>query len=69
MYHHQADDELYNTQVKEWDPIIEWFNERYDTGIVKSRSILQPNINAECKMNISKYLMSYDFSSLNGESE
>lgn len=62
----QEDDELYNSQIKEWDPILEWFNERYETKLVKSRSIDQPNISSNCKMNISKYLMSYDFASLNG---
>lgn len=53
-------------QCAEWDPIIEWFNERYDTDIEKSCHISQPVISAKTKMNISKHLHSYNDISMHG---
>lgn len=47
-------------QSAEWDPIIDWFNERYETDVEKTCEITQPKISAKTSMNISKHLMSYN---------
>lgn len=53
-------------QEQEWDPIISWFNKRYDVNISKSRSIESPVVNEEVKNRIHRHLMSYNFESLVG---
>lgn len=47
-------------QCAEWDPVIEWFNDRYGTDMQKSCDITQPKISPKTRMNISKHLLSYD---------
>lgn len=59
-------EDLYKVQCAEWDPIIEWFNERYGTDIQKSCDITQPKISAKTRMNISKHLLSYNDTSMHG---
>ncbi|XP_013113496.2 ATP synthase mitochondrial F1 complex assembly factor 2 [Stomoxys calcitrans] len=64
----QYDDEkdLHELQRNEWDPIIEWFNERYDTKLKKTMDITPPNVSGEDKMKISKYLLSHGEEVLHG---
>lgn len=57
-------EDLYKLQCAEWDPVIEWFNQRYQVDIQKSCDITQPKISGTTKMNISKHLSSYDLPSL-----
>lgn len=59
-------EDLYKLQVAEWDPIIEWFNERYETDIQKSCDITQPKISAKTRMSISKHLLSYNDAAMQG---
>lgn len=53
-------------QLAEWDPIIEWFNERFEADLVKSCDITQPKISAKTRMNLSKHLLSYNDSTMHG---
>ncbi|XP_067621073.1 ATP synthase mitochondrial F1 complex assembly factor 2 [Eurosta solidaginis] len=57
----QYDDEkdLHDLQCNEWDPIIKWFNERYGTNLEKTMVMSPPNIGADDKMKVSKYLLSH----------
>lgn len=57
---------MYQLQCAEWDPIIDWFNDRYQTDLQKSCDITQPQISATTKMNISKQLLSYNESTMHG---
>ncbi|KAJ6649694.1 ATP synthase mitochondrial F1 complex assembly factor 2 [Pseudolycoriella hygida] len=66
LFHSSEDDELYKVQCRDWDPVIKWFNDRYETDLKKSRDISSPVLAGESKMNISKYLMSYDLTSMHG---
>lgn len=64
----QFDEEsLHALQRNEWDPIIQWFNERYGTNLQKTMDITPPNVSAEDKMKISKYLLSHSDEVLNGK--
>ncbi|XP_055381971.1 ATP synthase mitochondrial F1 complex assembly factor 2 [Condylostylus longicornis] len=64
----QSEDEkdLKKLQKKEWDPIIEWFNKRYDTDLQKTTDFSSPKMSADDKMKISKYLNSYNDEILHG---
>lgn len=66
LFQSSEEDDLYRMQTKEWDPIIRWFNERYHVAMDKTRDISTPTVSQEIKMNISKYLMSYNENSLHG---
>lgn len=51
---------MYKFQCAEWDPMIDWFNERYETDVVKSRDIQQPFMSEKAKMIMSRHLLSYN---------
>lgn len=53
-------------QVAEWDPIIEWFNERFEADIEKTCDITQPKVSAKTRMNVSKHLLSYNDAAMHG---
>lgn len=57
---------MYEKQCAEWDPIIGWFNERFEADIQKSCDISQPKISAKTRMNISKHLLSYNDATMQG---
>lgn len=67
LFQSSEDDDLYRLQQKEWDPIIDWFNKRFETNVVKTRTISPPTISGDTKMKISKHILSYDFTAVHGE--
>ncbi|XP_026478915.1 ATP synthase mitochondrial F1 complex assembly factor 2-like [Ctenocephalides felis] len=66
LFHSALDDPLYALQCKEWDPIIEWFCDRYKVNVKKARDITPPEISEESKMALSNYLYSHNIASLQG---
>ncbi|XP_044743435.1 ATP synthase mitochondrial F1 complex assembly factor 2 [Chrysoperla carnea] len=66
LFQSNDSEELYKVQVQEWDPIIEWFNKRYQTQILKTRFIDGPEFSDNDKNVLRKHLLSYNFSSLIG---
>lgn len=62
----QDNDELYQLQQQEWDPIIEWFNKRFGADVKKTRDINDPAVSDATKSAISKHLMSYNFAAVHG---
>lgn len=66
LFHEQAQPELFQLQTEQWDPVIEWFNKRYDTELVKTVDISPPVYPANAKMQIAGYLKSYNLETLHG---
>lgn len=66
LSHFQDIEDLYKVQCAEWDPVIEWFNERYGTDIQKSCAITQPVISPKTRMSISKHFLSYNDAAMQG---
>lgn len=66
LFHNQADPNLYQLQTNEWDPLIKWFNTRYNTDLEKTIDISPPIFPAGAKMQIANYLKSHSLSSLHG---
>ncbi|KAH8249298.1 hypothetical protein KR032_008391 [Drosophila birchii] len=64
----QYDDEkdLQDLQLNEWDPVIAWFNQRYETNLQKTLNITPPQVSEEDKMKIAKHLHSYSLDTLHG---
>lgn len=68
LFHSGADedDDLYQLQCAEWDPVLDWFNQRFGTDVQKTRDIMAPTISASTKMLITKQLLSYDSVAMHG---
>ncbi|CRL01275.1 CLUMA_CG014299, isoform A [Clunio marinus] len=66
LFHNEAEADLYKLQTDQWDPIIEWFNKRYDTDLKKTVNISPPVFPSGAKMQIAKYLQSHDMTALHG---
>lgn len=66
LFHNEAEPALYKLQTEEWDPVIEWFNQRYDTEMVKTVDISPPVFPPGAKMQIASYLKSHKLATLHG---
>jgi ATP synthase mitochondrial F1 complex assembly factor 2 len=66
LFHHSEEPNLFKIQAEEWDPVIEWFNKRYDTNLQKTVDISPPVFPANAKMQIANYLKSHDLAALHG---
>ena len=52
--------------VKSWDPLIDWFQQRYECKLNVTSELLIEGTSTETKTMITKHLMSYNAESLNG---
>lgn len=66
LFHHAEEEDLFKLQQEQWDPIIEWFNKRYDTTLEKTTDISPPVFPANAKMQIANFLKSHDLPALHG---
>lgn len=57
---------LVEVQRNEWDPVMNWIEQRYNVVIGTSTSILGPQIPEETKETFGQHLNSYNFWSLTG---
>lgn len=58
---------MFKLQTNEWDPIIEWFNKRFNLHLEKSVQMDKPPVSEEDKSILTKHLMSYNFAAINGK--
>ncbi|XP_012254845.2 ATP synthase mitochondrial F1 complex assembly factor 2 [Athalia rosae] len=58
--------ELYNLQLKEWDPLIQWFCDRFQLDITKTLSIAAPSVSSQTKGILARHLLSYNFNAVQG---
>ncbi|KAG5683267.1 hypothetical protein PVAND_012557 [Polypedilum vanderplanki] len=66
LFHSESEPDLFKLQQEQWDPIIEWFNERYNTDLKKSVDISPPILPGNAKMQIGSYLRSHKLETLHG---
>ncbi|GFG37286.1 hypothetical protein Cfor_03240 [Coptotermes formosanus] len=59
-------DELYELQLQEWQPTLNWFCKRYDVKLEATRDISGPTISQETKNVLTKHLLSYNFWAVHG---
>lgn len=62
----QEEKRLKELQVAEWNPVIEWFNKRYDVNLEPTDDLEVPAFAPGTAMNLSRYLSSYNEAALNG---
>nr|XP_023012058.1 ATP synthase mitochondrial F1 complex assembly factor 2 [Leptinotarsa decemlineata] len=66
LFQANEDEELLKFQVMQWDPIIEWFNNRFEANLKKSIQMDIPPASDQDKNLLTKHLMSYNFAAVNG---
>lgn len=66
LFHSTAEKGLKDLQIAEWNPIIDWFNKRYDVQVEPTDGLEVPNFTPGTAMNISRYLSSYNETALHG---
>ncbi|KAK5645699.1 hypothetical protein RI129_004163 [Pyrocoelia pectoralis] len=66
LFQSHENDELYQLQVAEWDPIIQWFCDQFQADLQKSRSMDSPVISSETKAVVYRQLMSYNLECVHG---
>ncbi|EDV31885.2 uncharacterized protein Dana_GF14321 [Drosophila ananassae] len=64
----QYDDEkaLQELQQNEWDPVIDWFNQRFEVNLQKTMNITPPQVSEEDTIKIAKHFQSYSLETLHG---
>lgn len=66
LFQGESDKDLCELQCKQWDPLIDWFNRRYETDLLKTGKITLPQISERDKSIVRKYLQSNDEHVLHG---
>ncbi|XP_037961122.1 ATP synthase mitochondrial F1 complex assembly factor 2-like [Teleopsis dalmanni] len=66
LYQSENEKHLVELEFNEWDPVLKWFNKRFNTNIQKTLKLTPPLISAEDKLKISKYLSLYSLETLHG---
>lgn len=66
LFHSSDEPRLLDVQQKEWGTIVEWFNKEFDTQLCPTTGFEVQQVNEETKMNISRYLSSYNDDALHG---
>ncbi|XP_077286235.1 ATP synthase mitochondrial F1 complex assembly factor 2 homolog l(2)k14505 [Arctopsyche grandis] len=66
LFQSHDDDALYEMQQKEWDPIIQWFCDRFAVNMKKVRGFDAPTIDSNTKSILTRHLLSYDFAAVHG---
>jgi len=67
LFYSDDQENLYKRQIKEWQPIIDWFNNKHELSISPSTSIfLLPKESSEAKEIVRRYLLSYNFEAVHG---
>lgn len=63
----QDEKDLQDLQHNEWDPLIDWFNKRFETNLQKTLNITPPQVTVDDKMKIAKHFQSFSLETLHGE--
>lgn len=67
LFQCEGEADLLQLQCSEWDPLIDWFNKRYETDLRKTANITPPQISERDKQIVQRYLQSYDEQVLHGK--
>ncbi|XP_076030580.1 ATP synthase mitochondrial F1 complex assembly factor 2 homolog l(2)k14505 [Oratosquilla oratoria] len=66
MYRDDSSDDIIQVQNREWDPVMEWFNNRFEVNLKPGFGICGVEIPPEMQEPIRKYLLSYNIWAVNG---
>lgn len=63
----QERDDLYKLQIEKWDPVIQWFCDRFQIDITKTQSIAAPIVPINTKDILTKHFLSYNIEAVYGK--
>ncbi|XP_063887901.1 ATP synthase mitochondrial F1 complex assembly factor 2-like isoform X3 [Scylla paramamosain] len=66
LFREDQGEELNTLQAKEWGPILEWFNKKFDADIKPCPGLFGADIPDPVRETIRRYLLSYDMWAVNG---
>ncbi|XP_057326463.1 ATP synthase mitochondrial F1 complex assembly factor 2 [Microplitis mediator] len=66
LFQSDETEELFKLQKDKWDPMIQWFCDKYQVDIEKTTSISAPIIPSNTKETIVRHMASYDAAALHG---
>lgn len=66
LFHDASQPKLLQLQEEQWNPVVDWFNERYHTKLERTVDISPPAFPENAKMQIVNHLKSYDLPALHG---
>ncbi|XP_034100456.1 ATP synthase mitochondrial F1 complex assembly factor 2 [Drosophila albomicans] len=66
LFQNETETALQELQLNEWDPVINWFNKRFETNLQKTMSITPPYVTDEDKIRIAKHFQSFSLDTLHG---
>ncbi|KAK6623667.1 hypothetical protein RUM43_009519 [Polyplax serrata] len=66
LYISGEEDDLYDVQLREWKPILDWFCQKFNVEIESSNNFDGPKISSEAKEILMKHLMSYNIWAIHG---
>ncbi|KAK4317530.1 hypothetical protein Pmani_011376 [Petrolisthes manimaculis] len=66
LFREDGTDDFTQLQIKEWDPVLNWFNERFETDLKPCHGFQAAEVSTQTKERIRRYLLSYDIWAVNG---
>ncbi|KAJ8729293.1 hypothetical protein PYW08_000874 [Mythimna loreyi] len=68
LFYSEEDEELRKLQEKEWGPILEWFQKRFDVIQEVAKGLEPPPVTANTRAVLARYFLSHDFPALSAMS-
>ncbi|XP_071964002.1 ATP synthase mitochondrial F1 complex assembly factor 2-like [Antedon mediterranea] len=59
-YRQELPVDLVELQTREWDPLLDWFNSRYETDITSTQSIMPPAVPDETRAKLKQHLLTHN---------
>ncbi|KAG7166247.1 ATP synthase mitochondrial F1 complex assembly factor 2-like [Homarus americanus] len=66
LFRDDRSDEFIQLQAKEWDPVLDWFNTKFEVNLKPCGGLLGANIPPPAREAIRRYLLSYNMWAANG---
>lgn len=66
LYRDDGPDDLIQMQVRDWDPVLAWFNTKFETNLKTCEGIFGADIPMQAREVIRRYLLSYDMWAVSG---
>ncbi|RXG73053.1 ATP synthase mitochondrial F1 complex assembly factor 2 [Armadillidium vulgare] len=66
LFKEGSKEDFLKIQSEEWDPIIDWFNKKFDVDVQPSDGICVQNISEETNEKLSRYFSSYNVWAISG---
>ncbi|XP_050728869.1 ATP synthase mitochondrial F1 complex assembly factor 2-like [Eriocheir sinensis] len=66
LYREENTEDMLKLQAKEWDPILEWFNKKFEVDIKPCPGLFGADIPAATRDTVRRYLLSYNVWAANG---